>query len=65
MEKEEPVSRELMTVAEAAARLKVSRMTIYRMMKSERIKFLKLGDRRFFQKSDIEELVERQSDKAA
>jgi hypothetical protein len=45
---------------ETAAMLRISPVTLFRLMKSGRINYLKIGDRPFWRRSDIDQFIEAQ-----
>lgn len=61
----EPVTRELLTVAETAEYLRVSRTQLYKLMRRDAVKFIKLGGRTLFRKSDLDGMIARLAGEAA
>ncbi len=52
--------KKLLTVAEASAYLRVSRGTLYTLMKKGEIKSLKIGGKRLFLESELIAYIEKQ-----
>ncbi len=61
----EPVERELLTVAETADHLRISRRKLYHMMENKDLKFIKLGGRTLFRKVDLDAMISRLAGEAA
>lgn len=49
--------KKLMTVAETAEVLRVSRVTLWRLVREGGIKSIKIRNRRFFEKEEVEKLL--------
>jgi excisionase family DNA binding protein len=54
---------EMLTVAEAARELRVSRTTIYELMRSGQIRRTKVGRRRLVKRRELERFIERNTDR--
>ena len=57
------LSKELLTIDEVAAQLKVSKMTLHRWDKSGVLRKIEVGGQRRYRRSDVEELSNRSTSK--
>ncbi len=55
---------EVLTVAEAAPYLRISRSTLSRLMRAGEIRFVKIGDRVLFRKAALDAFLEKQEAKS-
>lgn len=60
-----PTSQALLTFAEAQALLRLSRNCLYRYIRSNQLKSVKIGSRRLFRPADVEDFIERHQAEAA
>jgi excisionase family DNA binding protein len=53
------MEKQLLTIAELQDYLSISRTTVFKLMKTKRIKYAKVGRRVLFRKSDIDDFIQK------
>ena len=57
-----PQSRKLLTIAETADTLRVSKWTLYRLLQTNQLQSVRIGSRRLIPAAVVDRFIERQTD---